>query len=268
MTKNQFTSLFTSGKPIIGVIHIGALPGTPSHSAKVSEIIQTAISEAAIYRKAGIHGVIIENMHDVPYLNRRVGPEIVSSMAVIGQAVKTEFLGPVGVQILAGANREALAVAQAGGLDFIRAEGFIFAHVADEGLMNGDAGDLLRYRKQIGADEIAVFTDCKKKHSSHAITADVSLAETVKAADFFLSDGIIITGGATGEETRVEDVQSARAATDLPILIGSGTTSENIHRYLSFCDGFIVGSWFKKDGRWINPVEAERVDQLLLAARD
>lgn len=104
-------------------------------------------------------------MHDIPYLNRQVGPEIVASMSVVCNEVKKEANNlPCGIQILAGANKEALAVAKAAGLQFIRAEGFVFSHIADEGTMNSDAGELLRYRKQIEADDILVFTDIKKKH--------------------------------------------------------------------------------------------------------
>lgn len=104
-------------------------------------------------------------MHDIPYLNRKVGPEVTAAMSVIANEVKREVKNlPCGIQILAGANRDALAVAKAAGLEFIRTEGFVFSHVADEGIMNSDAGELLRYRKQIGADEVLVFCDIKKKH--------------------------------------------------------------------------------------------------------
>lgn len=109
--------------------------------------------------------IMVENMHDIPYLNRQVGPEIVASMSVVCNEVKKEANDlPCGIQILAGANKEALAVAKAAGLQFIRGEGFVFSHIADEGTMNSDAGELLRYRKQIEADDILVFTDIKKKH--------------------------------------------------------------------------------------------------------
>ena len=109
--------------------------------------------------------IMVENMHDIPYLNRQVGPEIVASMSVVCNEVKKEANNlPCGIQILAGANKEALAVAKAAGLQFIRAEGFVFSHIADEGTMNSDAGELLRYRKHIEADDIIVFTDIKKKH--------------------------------------------------------------------------------------------------------
>ena len=98
-------------------------------------------------------------------------------MTAVGLAVRQASTLPLGVQILAAANREALAVAQACGAAFVRVENFAYAHVADEGLMpTAEAGPLLRYRRQIGADSIQIIADVKKKHSSHAITADVPLA--------------------------------------------------------------------------------------------
>ena len=166
-------------KPVIAMIHVQALPGTPAYRGEPESIIEKAIEEARTYKKAGVDILMIENMHDRPYINRAVGPEITAMMTSVGREVKRESGMLCGIQILAGANREALAAAQAGGLDFIRAEGFVFSHIADEGQMQSDAANLLRYRKMIGAGDILVFTDIKKKHSSHATTADVSLLETV-----------------------------------------------------------------------------------------
>src|ERR1044071_1976212 len=105
------TTLFSNTKPVIGVIHVGALPGTPRNSHTVSELVIAARNEAKLYRECGVDGLIIENMHDVPYLRGEVGPEIVAAMTAIGGEVKSESALPVGVQILAGANVEAMAVA-------------------------------------------------------------------------------------------------------------------------------------------------------------
>src|SRR5215510_8851243 len=105
----MLTALFSNTKPIIGVIHVGALPGAPANTHAVGEIIAQAVREATIYRDGGVDGVIIENMHDTPYLRGSVGPEIVAAMAIIGHAVKIECRLPTGVQILAGANIEAMA---------------------------------------------------------------------------------------------------------------------------------------------------------------
>src|SRR6185295_3158890 len=201
-------SLFGVPRALIGVVHTGGLPGTPSSHHDIDRIVETAVVEARVYASAGFHGVIIENTHDRPYLKGSVGPEIVASMAVIGHEVRRAAPVPLGVQVLAGANDCALAVALPCGASFVRVEGFVFAHVADEGLIESSAGPLLRYRRAIGADRIRVFADIKKKHSAHALTADVSLAETAKAAEFFLADGVIVSGIATGQPADIADVQA------------------------------------------------------------
>jgi len=255
--------LFANPKPIIGVIHVGALPGAPANSQTVDEIVAQAIGEAAIYRDCGVDGVIIENMHDTPYLRGSVGPEIVAAMAVIGAAVKTESRLPTGIQILAGANIEAMAVAHAADLDFIRAEAYAFAHVADEGVIQSSAAALLRYRKMIGADRVQVWADVKKKHSSHAITADVSLGATAEAVEFMRADAVLVTGSVTGEAPKIADVEEAKAHCRAPVLLGSGIDADNIADFYQAADGFIIGSYFKVDGHWANPVDAERVRKLM-----
>ena len=117
-------------------------------------MIETAVAEARAYRDCGYTALMIENMHDRPYLKGAVGPEVVAAMTAVGQAVRREVALPLGVQVLAGANREAVAVALACGADFVRVEGFVFAHVADEGLIEASAGELLRYRRAIGAERV------------------------------------------------------------------------------------------------------------------
>ncbi len=248
-----------NSKTIIGMIHVDALPGTPKFGGSMQAIVEKATHEAKIYRDAGIDILAIENMHDVPYLNRQVGPEIVAAMTIVGYEVKRATGLRCGIQILAGANFAALAAAQSAGLDFIRAEGFVFAHTADEGIINADAGDLLRYRRQIGADDILVFTDIKKKHSAHTLTADVSLAETAHAAEFFLSDGVVVTGAATGLPADAAEVAAVQSAVEIPVLVGSGVTPENVAQFLPVADALIVGSYFKTGGHWTQPVDAERV---------
>ena len=154
-------------------------------------------------------------------------------------------------------------MAKAANLDFIRGEGFVFSHVADEGLMNSDAGKLLRYRKMIDAENIKIYTDIKKKHSAHAITADVSIAETAKSAEFFLSDGVIITGSSTGLPADITELKEVRKNSKLPIFIGSGITPENLANYYDYADGFIVGSYIKEDGYWENDISIDRCNKLI-----
>lgn len=252
-----------NSKLVVGMIHLEALPGTPKYSGNLENIIDKAIFEADIYKNAGLQAIMIENMHDVPYMNNSSGPEITSIMAIIAYEIKKRTNLFVGIQVLASANKEALAIALAANLDFIRAEGFVFAHVADEGITQSNAGEILRYRKQIGADNVMVFTDVKKKHSSHSITLDVSIVETAKAAEFFLSDGIVITGLSTGAEADVTELSDVKKNSKLPIIIGSGITADNIDKYYKLADVFIVGSYFKKDGNWENGVDESRVKKLL-----
>jgi len=253
------TSLFSRLKPVVAVIHVGALPGTPRASQSVVEIVRSAREEAKVYRECRVDGIYIENMHDVPYLKGEVGPEIVAAMTAIGIEVKNECQLPVGIQILAGANIEAMAVAHAAGLDFIRAEGFAYAHVADEGIIEASAAQLLRYRRMIGAERVQVWADVKKKHSAHAITADVSLGETAKTVEFMGADCVIVTGSATGQAPKVPDVQEAKSHCHLPVFLGSGIGDANIEQFYNEADGFIIGSSFKVDGDWKNPVAPARV---------
>src|SRR5260370_31536875 len=140
-------------------------------------------------------------------------------MAVIGAELRRAVPLPLGIQVLAGANTWAVAIAHACGASFVRVEGFVFAHVADEGLIESSAGKLLRYRRAIGADRVRVFADIKKKHSAHAITADVDLAETAIAAEFFQADGVIVSGAATGRPTDPGDALAASQAVGIPTLV-------------------------------------------------
>jgi membrane complex biogenesis BtpA family protein len=259
----NMTSLFSQPKPVIGVIHVGALPGTPRNSQSVAELVSTAKREAQIYRESGVDGVMIENMNDVPYLRGDVGPEVVAAMTAIGAAVKGECALPVGIQILAGANIEAMAVAQAAGLDFIRAEGYAYAHVADEGFIQSSAAKLLRYRRMIGATGVQVWADIKKKHSAHAITADVSLGETAETVEFMGADCVIVTGSATGKAPSLTDVQEGKAHCHLPVILGSGINAHNIAEFYKEADGFIIGTTFKEAGVWSKTVDPARVEDLI-----
>jgi len=241
------------------MIHVGALPGTPAQRDSLDQIVRLARREAALYRSAGIHGLMIENMHDTPYLKGGVGPEITAAMTAVARAVKEEAGLPTGIQILAGANREALAVAVAAGLDFIRAEGFTFAHVADEGLIESCAAELLRYRKEIGAEKVRVWADVKKKHSSHAITSDVSIGATAHTVEFMRGDAVIVTGSFTGDAPSLHELEDVKKSVSLPVLLGSGVSAENLGDFYALADGFIVGSDFKKHGDWKKEPDATRI---------
>ncbi|MBX3386137.1 MAG: BtpA/SgcQ family protein [Phycisphaeraceae bacterium] len=272
-------------KALIGMVHVGALPGSPRAGLSVDRLVQAAVADATALIRAGFDGLIVENMHDAPYMHGEHGPETTAVMTRVGLAVREVVRGAssrsrspsfrLGVQVLSGGNREALAVALACGLDFIRCENFVFSHVADEGLLSrAEAGPLLRYRRSIGADgarperrRVDVFCDIKKKHASHSITADLSLAETARAAEFFGADGLIVTGTATGEPTDPNDLAEVRSASRLPLFVGSGVTADDAADLLKVADGLIVGSSIKRGGHWTGPVDAKRAADLVRAAR-
>jgi uncharacterized protein len=254
--------------PLLGMVHVRALPGTPNNALSIDAIVDIALREAQQLDSLGCPGIIIENMHDTPYVND-VGPEITASMTRIGCAIRGAlpdcFLG---VQILSGSSCATLAVAQASGAQCIRVENFVFSHVADEGLMpTACAGSLLRERKRLGAQHIAIMADIKKKHASQAITADVSLADTARAAEFFGADALIVTGAHTGQPTSPDDLRAVRESSQLPVLVGSGATPESAASLLEHARSLIVGSALKHDGVWSNDLDPDRVTRMVEAVQ-
>lgn len=256
-------------RSLIGMVHVGALPGTPRGKRSVRDLAAAAVAEARVLVKAGFDGVMIENMHDAPYVSAPHGPEITAAMTRVGCEVRGAIGEvPLGVQVLSFGHAEALAVALACEANFVRVENFVFAHVADEGLLaTAAAGELLRLRRRLGAERIALLCDLKKKHASHAITADVSLAEAARAAEFFGADGVIVTGTHTGVPTDEGDVRDARGATRLPVWVGSGATAAQLPALFEHADAVIVGTAIKRGGVWKNPVDPGRA-RALTKARD
>lgn len=260
--------LFKTHKALIGMVHTRALPGAPASALSVSEIADHAAREAALLAECGFDGLIFENMHDRPYV-MPVGHEIVAAMTTVGCAVRAAAPSlAIGVQLLSGSGAATIAVAHAVGAQFVRVENFTMAHVADEGLMpTAEAGPLLRYRKMIGAANIAIFADVKKKHASHAITADQSLTDAIAAAEFFSADAVILSGRATGDPTPIDELAQARAATKLPLFVGSGATPDQTPQLLRHADGVIVGSALKTGGVWSNDLDRERCLRMVDAFR-
>jgi membrane complex biogenesis BtpA family protein len=254
------STFYRSSCSLVGCVHLLPLPGSAGFRGDLSAIVRRATEEARILAGEGFDALLVENTHDAPYLLGRIEPETVAALAVAASAVRAavERL-PVGVQALAAANREALGVAVAAGLDFVRVENFAFAHVADEGLMaRASAPELVRTRAHLGAERVLVLADVKKKHASHAITQDLTLTEAVRGAEFCRADAVVVTGEATGRETAPEDVREARAASALPVFVGSGVTVENVARYVPHARALIVGSSLKEEGDWRRALDPGR----------
>jgi membrane complex biogenesis BtpA family protein len=266
MMRGMTTTPFLRGT--VGMVHVAALPGTPRAALAPAAIVEQAVREARILSECGFDAIIVENMHDRPYLKDGIGPEVTACMAAVAAAVRGAFDGPIGIQVLGGGSMQALAIAHATGLDFVRAENFVFAHVADEGLMSdAAAGPLLRARRAWGADRVRIYADIKKKHASHAITGDLDIAACARACQFFLADGVIVTGAETGARVDLGEVRAVRAACPLPVLTGSGADAGSVAATLAVADAAIVGSSIKVDGRWENPVCPARAAAFVAAAR-
>jgi uncharacterized protein len=269
--RNALLELFASAKPIIGMIHAPAFPGAPRFDARagVRSVYDAALREAHALAEAGVDGLIVENGWDVPFLPpEKIGHETVTAMAVLVERIRQATGLVVGVNCLANAVMPSLAIALAGDARFVRANQWANAYVANEGLMNGLAGEAVRYRKAIGAEHIKVFADVHVKHGSHAITADRSVADQATDAEFFDADVLIATGLHIGDEPDEGEVAAIRAGSTLPIVLGSGVTAENAGRLLRVADGAIVGSDIKEDGAWFNPVSVERTRLLVERARE
>ncbi len=255
-------------KALIGVVHCPPFPGSPRYDgASLETIYERCLADARAYIEGGMNGLIIENHGDVPFLKPEdIGPETTGFLAVATDRILRATGVPVGVNVLANAPIPAFAVAAASGASFIRVNQWANAYVANEGFVEGRAGEALRYRAALRAGEVKVFADSHVKHGSHAIVADRSVAELTRDLAFFDADAVIATGQRTGNAATLEEIDDVGGATTLPLLVGSGVTSENVARILERVDGVIVASSLKRDGDWWNEVEIARVRALVAAA--
>ena len=252
-------------KFLAAMIAVLPLPGSPLYDGNDQKVMDQALSDLEHYKTAGVDSILLENDHDLPYIQPPLDPKGIALMTDIAKEVRKRFDRPIGIQILEAANITSLEIAAEADLDYIRVEAYVFAHVGGSGVIHGSAGKILRRRKELNAEHIKVFADVKKKHGSHSLTIDLDITDEIRQAEFFLVDGVIITSQFTGLNPDKEDLQKAKSVTRLPILIGSGMTAENIKDYLPLADGFIVGSYFRKDGKFLEILEPERLGKFMQA---
>ncbi|MBO3682096.1 BtpA/SgcQ family protein [Streptomyces sp. NEAU-YJ-81] len=269
---NAIKELFGAPKVVIGVVHLPPLPGSPHYEGTpLDEICAFAVEEARAYLEGGCHGLIVENHWDIPFLKPgEHGYETSAAMAVVTDRVRHAVLegagGRLGVSVLSNAAECAIASAWSGGGGFVRVNQWANAYVANEGIIEGQSAHASRYRSRIGAGPVKVFADVHVKHGSHAIVADRTLAEQTEDAEFFGADVLIATGSRTGDAASLEEVEGISAHTTLPVVIGSGITAGNIGGLLPACDGVIVASSVKDNGRWWGRVDRAKVRELTAAA--
>lgn len=250
-------------KFLTAVIAVQPLPGSPEYSGDDQHILHQALADFEHYNNARVDSVFLENDHDLPYIKPPLSEKGIALMTKIATEIRRRFPKPIGVQMLEAANITSLEIAQEADLDFIRVEGYVYAHIGGAGLVEGSAGHILRRRKELNAKHIRVFADIKKKHAAHALTADLDITDEIKQADLFMADGIIVTSKFTGTSPEQNDILKAKRATSLPILVGSGMTKENIKDYLPLADGFIVGSTFRKNGKFLEMLDPRRLQEFM-----
>ena len=257
--------IFGRQKVLIGMIHCPPFPGSPRYrGATMDSLYDACLRDAEALVQGGMHGLIVENHGDIPFSKPEdIGPETPAFLSVVTDRVKRATGVPVGINVLANAPLPAIATAVAGGADFVRVNQWANAYVANEGFMEGRAGEALRYRSLLRAEKVRIFADAHVKHGSHAIVADRSVTELTRDLAFFDADCVIATGQRTGHAASPEEIDEIAAATHLPVLVGSGVTEDNIATILSRTNGVIVASSLKVGGVWWNPVEPDRVKRFV-----
>ncbi len=250
---------------LIGVIHLGALPGSPAHQYSMEEIIDRALADARTLKAAGFDAAIIENYGDAPFTAQRIAPASIASMAVAGERIRRETGLRMGINALRNDARAALGIAAAVGGVFIRVNVHSGVYATDQGIIEGRAAGTLRYRKLL-ARRIAIFADVNVKHAAPLSPADITAAAR-DAAYRGLADGLIVTGPATGSPVDPQDLRRVREAVpDRRLFIGSGATAESISSLLTLADGVIVGTGIKVDSRTENAVDSARARDFVRAA--
>jgi membrane complex biogenesis BtpA family protein len=260
--------MFGKDKPIIGMVHLWPLPGALGYSGYgMDTILGQARQDTEALLEGGVDGLIVENMWDLPYyVGTDVQLEAVTAQAVVARSVAEMANVPVGVNVIHNGWQAELAIAVAAGLDFLRICILTGARLWDTGDLDGGcAADLLRKRKELGAEHLKLFADVDKKHSVPFPGLD--LETHIEWTEFYRADALIVSGKMTGSAPPLDKVRRAKEAATRPILMGSGTTVDNIGDFLQYADGAIVGSSLKVDGVMQNPVDVERVRRYMAVVK-
>jgi uncharacterized protein len=252
--------------PVIGMVHLKALPGSPRWAGSMAEVVEAAVGDARIWKAAGADALLVENHGDAPFTPDRVDAATVAGMAVAVTEVSRVSARPVGVNVLKSDALSALAVAAAAGAAFVRVNVHVGAVITDQGLVQARAHETLRYRRLLGAD-VKILADVQAKHGLPLAPMPIE-QEARDCVRRGLADALVVSGPSTGEPTAIEDLERVRRAVpDVPVLVGSGVTPDTAARLLHIADALIVGTWVKVGGRLDNPVDPDRACRVVEAAR-
>jgi uncharacterized protein len=253
---------------LVGVIHLPPLPGSPRSAAGCAEIARGAAADATVLRDAGFDLAVIENFGDAPFFGEQVPPVTVSAMTACAVAVRDACPHwPFGINVLRNDALAALAIASVVGASCIRINVHVGARVTDQGTVQGRAAETLRTRRALGAESVALWADVDVKHSAPLAARDVALeAEDLVARG--LADVVLVTGDGTGRTVDEDKLRRVRAASrGVPVLAASGTLEDALPRLAALCDGVVVGSALRTDGRPGGPVDGSKAGAFARAFR-
>lgn len=256
------SELFRASKPVIGMLHAPPLAGSPRYGGSLEAVKAAVLRDAEALAEGAVHGLLLENFGDAPFYPRRVPAAVVAQMTALAVEVRRRFSLPLGINVLRNDGQSALAVAAAVGAEFIRVNVLCGARVTDQGIIEGIAHDLLRDRAQLGAP-VKILADVDVKHSAPLAPRPIEeeARETLERGG---ADGLIVSGSATGAAADLGQAACVRiAARGAPVFLGSGITAETLPACLDAADGFIVGTWLKRDAVTTNPVDPARVRELM-----
>ncbi|MBD2740959.1 photosystem I biogenesis protein BtpA [Coleofasciculus sp. FACHB-1120] len=262
----DLNQIFKTPNPIIGVVHLLPLPTSPRWGGSLKAVIDRAEQEATALSAGGVNGLIVENFFDAPFTKNQVDPAVVSAMTLIVQRLMNLVTLPVGINVLRNDAHSAIAIASCVHAQFIRVNVLTGVMATDQGLIEGEANQLLRYRRELGSN-VKILADVLVKHGRPLGTPNLTTAvqETIERG---LADGVILSGWATGSPPTQEDLELATAAANgTPVFIGSGANWENISTLMQAADGVIVSSSLKRHGRIEQPIDPIRVSQFVEATR-
>ena len=259
--------IFGTQNPIIGVVHLLPLPTSARWGGDLKAVIERAEQEATALAAGGVDGIIIENFFDAPFPKDAVNPAVVSAMTLIIDRIKSLVMLPIGINVLRNDAKSALAIASCLDAAFIRVNVYTGIMATDQGLIEGQAHELQRYRQELNKD-VAIFADVLVKHAHPLgpLNLTNALQDTIQRG---LADAVIISGLTTGHPPSLEDLELAQAvASDTPVLIGSGANWDNIGTLMPVANGVIVASSLKRMGKITEPIDPIRVSQFVEAARE
>jgi len=263
---SRFNTVFGTPKPVIAMVHLGAMPGTPLHDADagIEGIVDAAARDLDALQAAGVDAVMFGNENDRPY-ELRVDTASTATMAYVVGRLRDRITVPFGVNVLWDP-QATVALAAATGAAFCR-EIFTGTYASDMGVWAPDAGAALRYRDRLGRRDLVMLYNVSAEFAGSLDPR--RLADRARSAVFSsIPDAVLVSGAITGEAARMEDLEAVKTALpQTPVLANTGVKHATVADVLAIADGCIVGSSLKVDGDTWKPVDTERAADFMARAR-